>query len=297
MKLIIVLAVVLVYSALMLTNAAPQQTGQPGCTCPCACPTPTTTPAQQTPPAQPSPAVMTTATPPLSPTATAMPTASPTATSTPVPGPTDDPYANATKDCAGKVQASGIPLCSTKQPTTSTLSKDSILDRLYELAAPGKRIGPVLFTHEAHTKPAYSIDGVKPVGCVECHHTDQPKSALTGRLKTSQRADVLTADLFTKTPAASPVLSCRACHAQKGKLPAVGQMIPLVTYPAADPDDPDSKPETVTLTNFEAYHRNCTACHEKAIDARKPPNAAKFIKGPPPKQTSCGACHNPITQT
>jgi hypothetical protein len=163
------------------------------------------------------------------------------------------------------------------QPKTVVLSKDS---------ARAKSVG---FSHEAHATLKYGVDGTKVIGCAECHHTDQPASALSGVLKTSYREAMLTA----ATQAVKPVLSCNACHVREGKKldicdPAVGGAkykfcpdIPKVKYP--DEDD------EIVLTNDEAYHHNCNSCHEGAVAAHKKPGAPPFIKASPP--VSCNGCH------
>jgi hypothetical protein len=255
MKLTIVLMVVLGYSALLLTNAAPQKSGKKPPAKPTPTPvvkkTPATTTATPTPTVQPTPK----ASPTITPTAT--PASSPTAT--PVPSPSST-AAGPKEPCESKVQASGIPLCSRVQPKEVVLSKDSKDPK-------GK---PVLLTHEAHATKNYSEDGRSVIGCTVCHHTDQPKMMLSGVLKTSERDVVLTAT----TLAAKPVASCRACHERTGQTPARWPAIPTVKYP--EDDDP------VAITNDEAYHRNCNTCHE-AVKKRNPTTKAP---------TTCAACHN-----
>ncbi len=257
MKLSIILAAVLGYSALCLTNAAQKKPAQPAGPPPKPSPTVVATPAAKQTPTQPTPAPTTTATP----AATASP--KPTATSTPsaTSSPAAPPAAVGAKEpCEDKVQASGIPLCSRVQPKEIVLSKD----------AKNPKDRPVLLTHEAHATKNYSEDGKSVIGCTVCHHTDQPKTALSGVLKTSERNVVLTA----ATLAAKPVASCRACHEQTGKTPARWPALPTVKYP--DDDDP------TTLTNDEAYHRNCNTCHE-AVKKRNPATKAP---------TTCAGCHN-----
>ena len=132
---------------------------------------------------------------------------------------------------------------------------------------------PVPFNHETHATKNYSRDQKSVIGCAECHHTDQPKSALSGVLKLSEREEVLTTESLAKADA-KPVKSCASCHAQEGVKPAGLAENPSVTYP----DDADP----TTLTNEEAYHINCIKCHE----AVKKNNAA--TKAP----TTCAQCHN-----
>ncbi len=149
------------------------------------------------------------------------------------------------------------------EPKEVTLSKDS----------KDPKAKAVLLTHEAHATKNYSEDGKSVIACTVCHHTDQPKSALTGVLKASEREVILTSKSLQEA-AAAPVKTCRECHAQTGAKPAEWPAIPTVKYP--DEDD-----ET-TLTNDEAYHRNCNTCH----DMVKKRDAA--TKAP----TTCAGCHN-----
>jgi hypothetical protein len=196
----------------------------------------------------------------------------------------------AKEPCEDKIQASGIPLCSRVQPDTTVLGKDAVLARNYKKpAGTEKPVGPETFSHKAHTTPAYSVNGRSEVGCAECHHTDQPASALTGVLKTSERNAVLTAAMLT-APGTRPVFSCRACHAQADTKPAVCDG-PQASRYAFCPNIPKVTYEDegeVVLTNAEGYHRNCIICHDKAIAARRSGGPA-FLKGTPP--TRCAECH------
>jgi hypothetical protein len=269
MKLTIVLVAVLGYSALILTNATTQKTKKPA--------------ARPKPSPTAKPVATRTPTPTPTPRSSPTPTPSPTATPTPTPSPATQPSstsAAAKEPCESKMQASGIPLCSKVEPKSVVLSKGST------------RAKPVVFSHEAHAILKYSADGTKVMGCAECHHTDQPASALSGLLKSSYREAVLTTASLAAT-GAKPVLSCHACHAQGNKKPdvcdpAMGGAkyafcpeVPKVKYP-------DEEDETV-LTNDEAYHRNCITCHNAAVEAHKKPGAPPFIKASPP--VSCAACH------
>ena len=49
------------------------------------------------------------------------------------------------------------------------LSTDSKKDKAKSL--------PVPFSHLNHATKNYSPDGTKTIGCVECHHTDQPEAS------------------------------------------------------------------------------------------------------------------------
>src|ERR1044071_528323 len=63
------------------------------------------------------------------------------------------------------------------------LSTDSKKDKTKSVSVP--------FSHVNHATKNYSVDGTKPIGCVECHHTDQPaaEAAKHPPLKTAYPAD------------------------------------------------------------------------------------------------------------
>jgi hypothetical protein len=280
MKPAVVLFVTLGYCALVLTNATAQKAQKPAAA---PKPSPTARPAATQTPAAARPV----------PTATPAPTAKPSPTQQPSPTPAARAAtASAAKEpCESKVLASGIPLCSRTQPATSVLDKDAAQSRAHKPAPPDKPAEPVAFTHEAHAKQKYSVDGTKVIGCTECHHTDQPKTSLSGVLKTSQR-DVLLTTAALAAPGAAPVLSCRACHAQAGRKPAVCDDAQMAAKYAFCPSIPKATYEEegeVEQTNEEAYHHNCINCHSDAVAARKKPGAPPFIKGAPP--TNCSGCH------
>src|SRR6266699_3881255 len=91
------------------------------------------------------------------------------------------------------------------QPKEVVLAKDSQSDKY----------GEVAFNHENHATKNYSVDGKSLIACVECHHTDQPATALQAPLKTSERPVALTAKLLEAADT-KPVKTCRACHLQAG---------------------------------------------------------------------------------
>jgi hypothetical protein len=311
MKLTITLLVALGYATLLFAKAAqppaqqpaqptttptPAASPQPAPTCPCQCPTPAATQtanATASPTATASPATMSSPATTASPTTTASPNAQASPMQT---GQPNAPLAKA--PCEDKVQASGIPLCSRVQPKNVVLSKDAV----QPASNPAK---PDNFTHEAHATLKYSPDGTKVIGCAECHHTDQPASALTGVLKTSYRGVMLTSAVLAM-PAEKPVYSCRACHAQVNKPPAQGNMkpeicdatlgggvsyffcpdVPTVKYPGDD--DP------TILTNDNAYHNNCITCHTNAIAARNKPGAVPFINASQRPPDKCAGCHKGV---
>jgi hypothetical protein len=162
--------------------------------------------------------------------------------------------------------ASLAALSSKVQPKEVVLGKDA--------KTPGPGNKSVHFTHETHSTKPYSVDGKSVIGCAECHHTDQPKSALKGVLKTSEREEMLTTASLAKADA-KPVKTCRECHAQTDMKPAGWPANPEVVYPENDPD-------STVLTNEEAYHHNCNTCHD-AVKKRDPATKAPV---------TCIQCHN-----
>ena len=153
------------------------------------------------------------------------------------------------------------------QPKEVVLDKDSQSDKY----------GEVAFNHENHTTKNYSPDGTALIACVECHHTDQPASALKPPLKTSERSVALTAASLQAADSKG-VKICRACHLQSGDDSAP---IPTIQYP--------DKPAPTKLTNEIAYHLNCNVCHDKAIAARP------ALKGKIPGTNDCAVCHKPVS--
>jgi class III cytochrome C family protein len=160
-----------------------------------------------------------------------------------------------------------IPKEGKEQPKLVTLGKDSQSDKY----------GEVPFNHENHATKNYSVDGKSVISCVECHHTDQPASALQPPLKTSERDKPLTAALLA-TADAKPVKMCKACHLQAGDDSAP---MPTVTYAG--------KTTPTKLTNEVAYHTNCNVCHDKALAARP------ALKGKIPGTNDCLNCHKPVS--
>lgn len=113
--------------------------------------------------------------------------------------------------------------------------------------------GDVAFDHNTHSYQKYSPDGKTLIGCAECHHTDQPKSALKPPYVTSERNAVLTEEELKK-PGTPVVKACRTCHFQEGNIP-------------------DGKAQAVyadgkEINNELAYHINCNTCHDAAAKLR-----------------------------
>lgn len=148
-----------------------------------------------------------------------------------------------------------------------TLGKDS-----------ASQYGEVAFDHETHAEGKYSPDGKSVVGCVECHHTDQPKSALKPPLVTSERDVVLTMASWQASP--QKVSECRTCHFQEGSVPD-GKTMPSATYAEG------GKSKTKDLNNELAYHLNCNTCHDAAAAAR--PELKK--KAGFATSKDCAICH------
>jgi hypothetical protein len=142
--------------------------------------------------------------------------------------------------------------------------------------------GEVEFDHDTHSFNKYSPDGTKDIGCAECHHTDQPKSALTGVLVTSERDEILTKDNLTKA-GAPDVKNCRTCHFQEGNEPE-GKEQPKATY-----KDDKGKSEVKILNSELAYHLNCNTCHDAAAKLRPELIKKKGFA----TSKDCLKCHKP----
>lgn len=145
---------------------------------------------------------------------------------------------------------------------------------------PYAKLGGVKFSHIEHTTKNRSVDGTKPIACVECHHTAQPASEVVKNPlhKTAWPADrttTLTADLFEKDPSAPPVTLCTNCHARAGAKPKLLPEIPQIKI--------EGSAEPVVLDNQQAFHRNCNSCHD---DVAK---SGRTSTGPTSKK--CVACH------
>jgi len=141
------------------------------------------------------------------------------------------------------------------------------------------KLGVVKFSHLDHITKNRSVEGAK-IACIECHHTAQPASEAARHppLKTvwpADRTTTLTADLFEKDPTAPEVNSCRDCHARADTKPKLLPEIPQIKLEVGT--------ELVTLTNQQAFHRNCAGCHDEIMKTRKDLN--------PPTSRKCTACH------
>ncbi len=156
---------------------------------------------------------------------------------------------------------------------SKTQPKDVVLDK----DSQSDKYGEVPFSHENHATKKYDPAGTVVLTCTECHHTDQPPTALKLPLKTSERNVALTSELLL-TADAKAVKTCRTCHVQAGDDSVT---LPIVTYP--------DKPAPTKLTNEVAYHNNCNICHDKALVARP------TLKGKVAGSNDCFPCHKPVT--
>jgi hypothetical protein len=150
---------------------------------------------------------------------------------------------------------------------------------VYVLAQENK-MGKVTFRHVDHITMNRNLNGTGPVACVECHHTAQPASELLKLppLRTAFPADrttTLTAELLAKDPDALGGMTCHKCHARAGMKPESWPEIPQIKHEVST--------AIITLTNQQAFHRNCAGCHDEVVKHRKDVN--------PPTSMKCGGCH------
>jgi cytochrome c553 len=156
-----------------------------------------------------------------------------------------------------------------KPPETIILAKEA-------------KLGPVTFSHINHITKNRSVDGTKPLACVECHHTAQPASEALKQpphktVWPADRTTTLTADLLEKDPNAPAVNICTDCHARAETKPKLLPEIPQLKF--------EGSAEPTVLNNQQAFHRNCGGCHDAVVKAR--PDLAP----PPPTTKKCVACH------
>ena len=170
---------------------------------------------------------------------------------------------------------------STQEPAATTATPQVLKkpQDVYILAKENK-LGTVTFSHVNHITKNRNLDATGPVACVECHHTAQPASEVvkTPPLKTAWPADrttTLTAELLAKDPNPLGGATCHSCHTRAGMKPEVWPEIPQIKH--------ESSTATITLTNQQAFHRNCAGCHDEVVKHRtdvKPPTSLK-----------CTGCH------
>ena len=168
------------------------------------------------------------------------------------------------------------PMCP-PEPLAEGTPEVTVIPDVIVLAKDAK-LGPVTFNHVKHNSGEYQVNGAA-IACITCHHTAQPAADVAKHpgMKTSFPADrttVLTKELFDKDPKAAGVAACRDCHARENTKPALLDAIPKF------------KPEggtELTMTNMQAFHRTCAACHAEVKKA-KPDTKA-------PVQAQCVMCH------
>ncbi len=142
------------------------------------------------------------------------------------------------------------------------------------------KLGTITFSHIDHITKNRNLAGTAPMACIECHHTAQP-AAEAGKhppLKTAWPADrtsTLTIDQFDKDPQAPVVVVCRDCHSRADTKPKLLPEIPQIKL--------EEGTALITLTNQQAFHRNCAGCHDEIVKTRKDVN--------PPTSKKCMSCH------
>ena len=147
------------------------------------------------------------------------------------------------------------------------------------MLGPQAKLGAVKFSHTDHVTKNRSVDGTKPIACVECHHTAQPaaEAAKHPPHKTAWPADrttTLTAELLEKDPSAPPVTLCHDCHTRAEEKPKLLPALPQIKV--------EGSAEPVVLNNQQAFHRNCGGCHDAV---------AKTKETTAPTSKKCVACH------
>jgi len=164
-------------------------------------------------------------------------------------------------------------------PTDAPASGGTQIEKTYKLGTDSQdEHGEVTFNHEGHAGSAsYSPDGKSVMGCTECHHTNQPKSALKPPDKTSTSDTPLTLAAFQ---AGQKVQNCRTCHFQDGNVPD-GKEMPQATYTVK------GNAVTKDLNNQLAYHINCNTCHDAALAARPDLKSKAGFAG----SKDCMVCH------
>ena len=143
------------------------------------------------------------------------------------------------------------------------------------------KLGQVTFNHLKHINEKRSPDGNSQLACIDCHHTAQPAAEAVKHPphKTAFPADrmtTLTAELLEKDPA-TVVNVCTDCHARTDQKPKLLPDIPSVKFEGAA--------EATVMTNQQAFHRSCGACHDEVVKARP------TLDPPPPTSKKCTACH------
>ena len=143
------------------------------------------------------------------------------------------------------------------------------------------KLGSIKFNHLDHMTKNRSVDGTKPIACVECHHTAQPvaealKHPPHKTVWPADRTTTLTLESLEKEPNAVGAV-CRDCHAKADTKPKLLPEIPQVKF--------EGSAEPTIMTNQQAFHHKCGACHDEVVKARPD------LTPPPPTSKKCVACH------
>ena len=175
-----------------------------------------------------------------------------------------------------------VVVMGTLDVSTPSHAQTAAQTQIPEVIVLGKdaKLGQVTFNHLSHNGGKYSISGTGPIACIECHHAAQPAAEIAKHppLKTAwptDRTTTLTADLFKKDPAAAGVAACRDCHARAGETPKLLPKIPDLKH--------EGSTAMISMTNQQAFHRNCANCHTE-IKKERPTSKA-------PTTTQCTLCH------
>jgi hypothetical protein len=181
--------------------------------------------------------------------------------------------------CQKAAQSSGSTPSTSAKVAAPAPADGKQIEKVYKLATDSQdEHGEVTFNHEGHAgSKDYSADGKTVMGCTECHHTNQPKSALKPPDKTSTSDVALTLAGFQGGQA---VQNCRTCHFQDGNVPD-GKEMPQATYTV------EGNAVTKDLNNQLAYHINCNTCHDAALAARPELKSKAGFAG----SKDCMVCH------
>jgi cytochrome c553 len=185
----------------------------------------------------------------------------------------------------GLIVLSLLLFTSTSRITYDLSAQDAKKPPEVIILAKEAKLGQVKFNHLDHITRNHSVDGTKPIACVECHHTAQPaaealKNPPHKMVWPADRTTTLTAELLEKDPNAPAVDACNDCHARADTKPKLLPEIPKLKFE-------DSTEETV-LTNQQAMHRTCGVCHDAVVKARP------ALTPPPPTSKKCVACHKKL---
>ena len=142
------------------------------------------------------------------------------------------------------------------------------------------KLGSIKFNHLDHITKNRCVDGTAQIACVECHHTAQPAAEAVKHpphktVWPADRTTTLTAELLEKDASAPAVNVCRDCHARADTKPKLLPEIPQVKF--------EGSAEPTIMTNQQAFHRNCSGCHDEV--AKKRPDTTA------PTSKKCLQCH------